>query len=324
MDTAPAEFLSKIHVADLNSSIYVFVLGRRYAVWKDQSRSFDWYDLDEDVSVGTHRTALSETLLQRFWTYYAQLVLSDLNQRDETSKEALERIPRQWREWSRPRVEKFTAKWIDAAAWPPALAFSWIMFKGDWRRIAAYLKYGQYIPTSGWFLKGLSVHPDAEAAKHAANDLIWALRAKPGSKRVIVQGVPVGQDRMGEINPIELATLEWMMEPNRELGAALGRPGVVIYTHVLVDAASLIQAIPGSTPQAPQNSEGFGKFDKKLKIREIAEKVVKAGMSSKQRDKAICQAFEAEKLAPPGGSLIKVALAGTGFIKPRKSTRFSR
>jgi hypothetical protein len=256
MDTAPAEFLSKIHITDYNESFYVIEFVCRYAVWNEQSQSFNWCDADGQASYETRRTELTETLLQRFWTYYAQLVQSDLNQRGETSKEALERIQRQWREWSRPRIEKFTAKWIDAAAWPPALAFSWIMFTGDWRRIAGYLKYGQYIPTSGWFLKGLSVHPDAETAKHAANKLMRALRAKAeSSNRVIVRARLNGQGPMLEISPIDLATLDWaLVEPSHASNAVLERQGAVYYSDVQVDANSLIAAIPAN-----------GMIDKELK-----------------------------------------------------------
>jgi hypothetical protein len=258
-DTAPPEWLSELHVYDLSPSIRALALEHcgRYAVWNDQSKSYDYVDLTEKVRAGTPRTISREAKLRWFWTHHTQLVLSDLEQRGERPQQAVERIQRQWREWVHAQADKFTAKWKDAAAWPPALALSWVMFTGNWRRIAAYLKNGDNVPTSGRFLRGLSEHPpsifsrelsehpDAEAAKRAANDLMQALRVAKSRKRVIVRGRLNGQSPMVEISPFDLATLDWAVEkPSHALNAVLERHGAEFYSDVYVDADSLIAAFP--------------------------------------------------------------------------------
>jgi hypothetical protein len=257
-DTAPEEWLSEIHADDLDPSIRALEHCSHY-VWNDQSRSYNFYDPRKEVPDGIPRRITAANMLQWFWTYHTELVLSDLEQRGETPEQALERIQRQWREWVHAQADKFTTKWIDAAAWPPALAVSWIMFKGDWRRIAAYLKNGNDVPTSGRFLRGLSEHrsnlfsrgpsehPDAEAANRAAHDLMRALRTKAHHpKRLIVKGYLNGQGPMVEISPIDLATLDWALDKPRShaSNAVLERHGAEFYSDVYVDANSLIAAFP--------------------------------------------------------------------------------
>jgi hypothetical protein len=289
-------------------------------VWNGNAKrqSYDWKDMNEKNPDGTPGTMACDEALQRCWAGHAQLVLSDLDEHGETPKEASERIRRQWRDWTRVLADKFTAKWKDKAGWPPALALSWIMFAGDWRQIAACLRYGDDTPTSGLFLKGTLVHQDTEAANRAAHDLMRAFQANAESPmHVIVRGYLNGQGPNVEISPFDLGSLEWAVEPNQASGAVLERHGVAIFTNVVVDAASLMRAFLGATPQIPQTSGGFAKFDRKAKIREIAKVAFRLGMTSKERNEAIREGFRAEGLTPPGISLIKEALKGTEFIKPR-------
>jgi hypothetical protein len=258
-DTAPAEWLSAMQVDALNAPIRAYALEclGLDTVWNAKRQSYDWKDMNEKNLDGTPRTVACDEALQRCWTGHAQLVLSDLGQHGESPNEALERLPRQWREWTRALADKFTAKWKDAAAWPPALALSWTMFPDDWRRIAAYLKNGHDIPTSGPFLRGLLVHPDAEVANSAANDLMQALRARADSRtRVFVQGRLNGQGPMVEISPIDLASREWAAEPGQASGAVLEHLGAEFYSDVHVDAASPIAAFPahGMIPKDTKKS----------------------------------------------------------------------
>ncbi len=254
---APAEWIAVIEENALNSPIRAFA--RKHFgladVWNEGRQAYDWYDKEAKNADGTAVALPHEAALQRCWSGYAQLLLDDLAQHGETVAQAVERIPRQWREWTMARAAEFVAMWSESAAWPPALALSWIMFGGDWERIAALLENGRDMPTDGIVLSciGSSLEEDAEGAnKRAPQDLMQAFRLRADHpNRVSVSGRLNGQGAMMELGPADLASLEWAMDPNHTLGAVLERYGGEYYSNVLVDAASLVAAFPERPQPAP-------------------------------------------------------------------------
>lgn len=319
---APAAWIEAIEEDALNSPIRAFAreLFGLADVWNAESQSYDWYDMEAKNADGTAVAVPRKAALQRCWSGYAQLLLNELQRNGETPAQALMRIPDQWRQWTDARAAEFVAKWRDAAAWPPALALSWIMLEGDWGRIAAYLENGRDMPSAGIFLSCIGSFLDENGAvpanKSASRDLMQAFRLRADHpKRVIVRGRLNGQGATVEIGPADLASLDWAIETHHTLGAVLERYGGEFYSNVLVDTASLMGAFPAA---AEGGTEPSASPDKKTLILEIAETVVVSGMRANQRNDAIRNAFRARGLVGPGDTKIKDSLKGSRFIRRRK------
>jgi hypothetical protein len=249
---APPEWLAAIAEDSLNSPMRAFAREHfgLLDIWNEESQSYDWLDRTALNPDGTAVAVSREDALQRCWTGHTQLVLHDLAQRGETVAQAIERIPREWRRWTEARAREFVATWRDAAAWPPAIALSWIMFEGDCSRIAAYLKNGREISSTGIFLDclGSFLEEDdaAVADRYASRNLMRALRLRPDHpKRVVALGRRHGQGLLTEISPHDFAELEWAMDPPEQLGAVLQHRGGEFYSNVVIDAATLCRAFPG-------------------------------------------------------------------------------
>lgn len=320
-DEVPADWIAAIEEDALNSPMRAFA--REHFgladVWNEGRQSYDWYDMEAKNPDGTAIAVPRQAALQRCWSGYAQLLINELHRNGETPAQALMRIPEQWRQWTDARAAEFIAKWRDAAAWPPALALSWIMLEGDWGRIAAYLENGRDMPSAGIFLSciGSFLEDGAVTAnRRAAQDLMHAFRLRADHpRRVIVRGRLNGQGAMVEIGPADLASLDWAMDPHHALGAVLERYSGESYSNVLVDTASLVKAFPAA---AEGGTEPSASTDTKTLILEVAETVVVSGMRASQRNDAIKKAFRDRALIAPGDTTIKEALKGSRFIRGRK------
>jgi hypothetical protein len=261
-DEAPVDWLACLSENTCNLPIRAFARERfgLTDVWNETRQSYEWYDTEAKNPDGTLVSVTREEALQRCWSGYSQLLLDELHEAGETPAEALERIPDQWRQWTDARASHFVAKWRDAAAWPPALALSWIMFEGDWRRISAYLGNGRDIPNAGIFLSCIGSFLDDEPAgpanRRAAQDLMHASRLRlDHPKRVVVRGRLNGEGALVEIGPAELSSLEWALDPHQELGAVLERYGGDSYSGVVVDADTLVRAFPAMAENGNRSGE---------------------------------------------------------------------
>ncbi|MGE0829855.1 MAG: hypothetical protein AB7O04_10950 [Hyphomonadaceae bacterium] len=322
-DEVPADWIAAIDEDALNSPIRAFARERfgLADVWNEGRQSYDWYDMEAKNPDGTAVAVPAKAALQRCWSGYAQLLLNELRRNRETPAQALMRIPDQWRQWTDARAAEFVEKWRDAAAWPPALALSWVMLEGNWGRIAAYLENGRDMPSAGIFLSCIGSFLEEDGAvpanRRAAQDLMHAFRLRADhSNRVIVRGRLNGQGPMVEIGPADLASLDWAMDPHHTLGAVLERYGGESYSNVLVDTASLVKAFPA---EAEHSTDLPASTDTKALILEVAEAVVVPGVRASQRNDAIRKAFRERELVAPGDTTIKEALKGSRFIRGRNS-----
>lgn len=258
---APAEWLAAIDADAMNASIRDFArrkLDLTANVFDEASQTYNWYGIDNKNPDGTPVAIPRDVALQRCWTGHAQSVLKDLSKRRETAAGALERISREWRQWVVAETAKFAEQWQDAAAWPPALALTWIMYAGDWGRMAEWHEYGSNMPSDmrlssiGSFLEEGDIVANTDASKV----LIRAMRLRPdNARRIIMFGRLNGQGTTIEVSPTDLVSLEWAINPSPTQGAVLEpsqgpyRSNLPSYTHVLVDATSLLRVFPPAEPR---------------------------------------------------------------------------
>jgi hypothetical protein len=262
-DAAPVEWLAAINEDALDSPMRAFAREHfgLLDVWNEQSQSYDWLEQNSLNTDGTAVAVPREAALQRCWSGHAQLILDDLAQRGETVAEAVERVPREWRRWTEARAVEFVATWEDAAAWPPALATSWIMFGGKWDAIAAYHENGKFMPVGGLQLElaaSLFGASDGEGEPRIPRPLKVLNRAMrlalANTRRVKAFGLLNGNGLMTEISPFDHVLLRWAEESGE--GAMLRNPSGAYFAEVHIDAESLQRAFPPKElPPGPQPGE---------------------------------------------------------------------
>ncbi|MEQ1706876.1 MAG: hypothetical protein ABL864_00920 [Terricaulis sp.] len=317
---APPEWLVGIEADALNAPIRCFARERfgLLPIWNQARGAYDWYEAgdwkkaDDGSQTAPAVPVAREAALERCWRGYAGLLQQELATAQETPAEALARIPVEWERWKQARAAAFAAGWRDAAAWPPALALSWIMFAGDWPRIAAYLRNGKDMPTSAIFLDAVFTGAEQDAPNLDVSKRMWtAMR----SGAVVVYGVLGGQGASAPIAPADLLTLLWAIDPP-DASAILKRSGL-IYTNVLIDRATLEKAFPAAGAPAPAR-------DMAALIREVAPACVPDGARASVRNEAIRKAICARQDGPktlnpkwPSDTTIKQALRGTRYLKSR-------
>lgn len=142
----------------------------------------------------------------------------------------------------------FERAWRDIAVWPPALATGWIIFGGDWTRIAEALDEGRAMTSDGLelaFSGAFWRDCDGAVSPEAPSELQRRLKLRSGHVgRVLAFGLRDGKGSMVEIDPVELADLDWAEAPDRRHGAVLERQSVPCFTNVQIGAASLMAAFP--------------------------------------------------------------------------------
>lgn len=266
-DSAPADWITAIGEDALNSPIRAFAREHFGLTdfWIEGRRSHDWHDMEAKDPDGTAVAVPHEVALQRCWSGHAQLLLDDLAQRGETVANAAERIPREWRVWTMARAAEFVATWRDSAAWPPAIAISWIMFGGKWDAIAAYHENGKFMPIDGLELElaaslfGANESEAEPSSPRPLNDLQQAMRftfAHP--RRVRAFGLINGNGLMTEISPIDHVLLSWSEDVGPGSGAVLRSASGAFFAQVHVDAESLQRAFPPQElPPRPQAGEAM-------------------------------------------------------------------